>query len=225
MSSNSIIYALVGYGGKPLASYSEFKGTFQKTCQNYLHSIEANSSGGYRVDDYFIFYINENGISYLIMTDINYSKGSALSCLESIKKEFLSSFSNIDFDSADEFGLDKDFKPKLKMKYEYYNENKEAVSESTKKLMDEMFKMKEDVLNVSDLLSDREGKINNVNKKADNLSQDSYKYKAAAAKVQKQNKKTNIYLIIGIIVGILLIIYFIICGICNSFTFDCQSKE
>ena len=225
MSSNLIIYALVGYGDKALAQYSEYKGTFQKTCQNYLHSVEPNSSGGYKIDDYFIFYINENGITYLIMTDVKYPKTSALTCLESIKKEFLSSFPNTDLDTVDEFGLDKDFKPKLKMKYEYYNDNKEALNESTQKLMDEMFKMKEDVLNVSDLLNEREGKINNVNNKAEHLSENSYKYKAASTKVQKENKKTKIYLIIGIILGILLIIYFIICGICNSFTFDCKSNE
>ena len=47
MASNLIIYALIGYGNKPLAQYSEYKGTFQKTCQNYLHSVEPNSSGGY----------------------------------------------------------------------------------------------------------------------------------------------------------------------------------
>lgn len=87
---NCIIYALVGFGEKPLAQYSEFKGTFQKTCQNHLHSIEANSSGGFKVDDYFIFYINENNITYLIMTDVKYSKASALACLESIKRIFVS---------------------------------------------------------------------------------------------------------------------------------------
>ena len=131
MTTNSIIYALVGFGEKPLAEYSEFKGTFQKQCQNYLHSVDINSSGGYKLDDYFIFYLNENGLTYLILTDKTYSKASALACLESIKKEFLSSFPDTDFESVKEFALNKEFKPKLKMKYEYYNENKEVINEST----------------------------------------------------------------------------------------------
>ena len=222
MSSNSsIIYALVGYGGKPLASYSEFKGTFQKTCQNYLHSIESNSSGGYRVDDYFIFYINENGISYLIMTDYKYSKGAALSCLESIKKEFLSSFADVDLDTVEEFGLEKEFKPKLKMKYEYYNENKEVINESTQKLLDEIFKMKEDVINASDLLNEREDKLNTVNNKAENLAENSYKYKASATKVKKSTQKSKTFIIIGIVSAVLIIIYLIICMSCHSWTFQC----
>ena len=221
MSSNSIIYALVGYGGKPLASYSEFKGTFQKTCQNYLHSIEANSSGGYRVDDYFIFYINENGISYLIMTDINYSKGSALSCLESIKKEFLSSFADVDLDSVEEFGLEKDFKAKLKMKYEYYNENKNVINESTQKLLDEIFKMKEDVINASDFLNEREDKLNNVNNKAEKLAESSYKYKTSATKVRKSTQKKKVWIILGIVLAVLVIVYSICAIKCQSFYFQC----
>ena len=222
MSTNSIIYALVGFGEKPLAQYSEFKGTFLKTCQNYLHSIESNSSGGIKLDDYFIFYINENGITYLIMTDVKYSKGSALACLESIKSEFLSLFSDKNFDEIEEFGLDKEFKPKLKMKYEYYNENKEVINESTQKLMDEIFKMKDDMLNASELLNDRGDKINNVNNKADNLVENSYKYKKAATKVKKSTKNRKIYYGIGIGVTVLIIIYIIIAMACGSLTFQCD---
>ena len=185
MSSNSIIYALVGYGEKPLAEYSEFKGTFHKTCHNYLHSVEKNSAGGYKLDDYFIFYLNENGITYLIMTDMKYSKGSALACLESIKKEFVSTFPDTDFESAEEFALNKEFKPKLKMKYDYYNENKDVINESTQKLMDEIFKMKDDVINASDLLNERGDKLSEVKDKAGNLAKHSYKYKSSATKVKK----------------------------------------
>ena len=197
------------------------KGTFQKTCQNYLHSIENNSSGGYKLDDYFIFYLNENGLTYLIMTDMKYSKGSALACLESIKKEFLSTFPDTNFESLEEFGLEKEFKPKLKLKYEYYNENKEVINESTKKLMDEIFKMKDDVLNASDLLNERSDKLNNVNDKAGKLAENSYSYKAAATKVRKSTRKKRIYTIIGISVAVIVIIYFIIVMACGNFTFHC----
>ena len=223
MEPNSIIYSLVGFGDKPLAAYSEYKGTFQKTCQNYLHSVEANSSGGYTIDDYCIFYINENGITYLIMTDLKYSKSSALSCLESIKKEFLSSFADKDLESLQEFELDKEFKPKLKMKYEYYNENKEVANESTQKLMDEVFKMKDDVLNVSDLLNVRGAKAVAVNNKAEKLAEQSYKYKAAATKVKKTNEKKKIFYIIAIILILLIIGYIISVFVCHSFVFDCSS--
>ena len=221
MSSNSIIYALVGYGEKPLAAYSEFKGTFHKTCQNYLHSVENNSSGGYKLDDYFIFYLNENGITYLIMTDMKYSKGSALACLESIKKEFESTFPDTDFESAEEFALNKEFKPKLKMKYDYYNENKDVINESTQKLMDEIFKMKDDVINASDLLNERGDKLSEVKDKAGNLAEHSYKYKSAATKVKKSTSRKKIKIIIGIIAAVLVLVFFIIISICG-WKFQCS---
>ena len=220
---NCIIYALVGFGEKPLAQYSEYKGTFQKTCQNHLHSIEANSSGGFKVDDYFIFYINENNITYLIMTDVKYSKSSALACLESIKKEFLSSYADTDLEATEEFGLDKEFKEILKMKYEYYNENKEAINESTQKLMDEIFKMKDEVLNASELLNDRDEKTKNVNDKAENLAESSYKYKKTATKVKKDTKKRKIYITVGTTLGILVILYALVSIACGSWTFQCGS--
>ena len=221
MSSNSIIYALVGYGEKPLAEYSEFKGTFHKTCQNYLHSVENNSSGGYKLDDYFIFYLNENGITYLIMTDMKYSKGSALACLERIKKEFVSTFPDTDFESAEEFALNKEFKPKLKMKYDYYNENKDVINESTQKLMDEIFKMKDDVINASDLLNERGDKLSEVKDKAGNLAEHSYKYKSAATKVKKSTSRKKIKIIIGIIAAVLVLVFFIIISICG-WKFQCS---
>ena len=221
MATNSIIYSLVGYGDKPLAAYSEFKGTFQKTCQNYLHSIENNSSGGYKLDDYFIFYLNENGITYLIMTDMKYSKGSALACLESIKKEFTNSFPDTDFESLEEFGLDKEFKAKLKMKYEYYNENKDVINESSKKLLDEIFKMKDDVLNASDLLNERNEALTKVNDKAGDLAETSYKYKAGATKVRKETSKKRIIFIVGICAAVLVIVFFIVISVCG-FDFNCK---
>ena len=155
------------------------------------------------------------------MTDMKYSKGSALACLESIKKEFLSTFPDTNFESLEEFGLEKEFKPKLKLKYEYYNENKEVINESTKKLMDEIFKMKDDVLNASDLLNERSDKLNNVNDKAGKLAENSYSYKAAATKVRKSTRKKRIYTIIGISVAVIVIIYFIIVMACGNFTFHC----
>ena len=196
MTENSIIYCLVAYGEKPLAQYSEYKPTFLKTCQKYLHSVESNTSAGYKVEDSFIYYINENGITYLILTGSKYSKGSALSCLESIKKEFLSSFADTNFEEIEEFGLDKEFRSKLKMKYEYFNENKDVINESTQKLVDEIFKMKEDVLNASELLNERQEKIEKVNNKAEDLAEDSHKYKRVAEKVKKEtNKKKYILLL------------------------------
>ena len=222
MAENSIIYCLVAFGEKSLAQYSEYKGTFQRNCQNYLHSVESNTSAGYKVEDSFIYYINENGITYLILTGSKYSKGSALTCLESIKKEFLSSFADTNFEEIEEFGLDKEFRPKLKMKFEYFNENKEVVSELIQKFSDEIRRIKEDVLNASEILNERGDKVEKVNNKAEDLAETSHKYKRVAEKVKKETNKKKIYFTIGIVSSLLVLAYVIVCIVCHSWTFNCS---
>ena len=222
MASTGLIYALVGYKDIPLAGYSEFKGEFQKLCHDYLSKIESNSSGGYKINDYFLFYLNENNISYVIMTDIHYSKNTALSCLESIQKEFSAVYPNPNFETAENFSLNKEFRPKLKMTYEYFNENKDVLNESTSKLKDEIFKMKEDILESYDLLDERGNKLAVVNDKAQSLQEKSIHFKKAAKKVKKSESSRKILLIIGIILALIVIGYFIFAIVCHSFTFQCS---
>ena len=137
---NCIFYALVSFGEKPLAQYSgSFQGQFLKIFRNNLNSIEANTSRGFKIDnDYMIYYINENNITYLIITDIKFLKASALSFLENIEKEFLSAYANIDLNLVEEFGLNEEFKEILKKKYEYYNEKQEVLDETLEKYKDQL---------------------------------------------------------------------------------------
>lgn len=222
MASTGLIYALVGYKDIPLAGYSEFKGEFQKLCHDYLSKIESNSSGGYKINDYFLFYLNENNISYVIMTDIHYSKNTALSCLESIQKEFSAVYPNPNFETAENFSLNKEFRPKLKMSYEYYNENKDVLDESSNKLKEEIFKMKDDLLETYDLLDERGGKLAVVNDKAEALKEKSVQFHKAAKKVKKSEGHRKLYLIIGIIAVVIGIGYFVSVIACGSFTYQCN---
>ena len=110
------------------------------------------------------------------------------------------------------------------MKYEYFNENKDVINESTQKLMDEIFKMKEDVLNASELLNERErgDPFERVNNTAEYLAEDSHKYKRVAEHVKKETNKRKIYFTIGIIVALLVLAYVIVSMVCHSWTFNCS---
>ena len=67
MSDNKgkIIYSLIAKGTKPLVGYSNFTGTFDQACLNYLKQIGPNTNGVSKLDDYLIIFINENNITYL----------------------------------------------------------------------------------------------------------------------------------------------------------------
>ena len=213
-SKGRIIYALVAMGVKPLAGYSNFTGTFDQVCINYLKNIGPDTSAAVKLDsDYIIYYINENNITYLIMTESIYPKEAALGCLESIKKEFQSMYQNRSFDSEENFGLNDEFKVKLRMKFDYFNANTDVSNEALGQLKDEMCKMKDEVLNASGLLNNRGEKLQVLDEKADALSSASNNYYKSSKRVKRAEcmKRVKYYVAIGVaIIIILLLLYFII---------------
>ena len=212
-SKGTIIYALVAKGVKPLSDYSNFTGTFDQVCINYLKNIGPDTSAAVKLDsDYIIYYINEHNITYLIMTDNIYPKEAALGCLESIKKEFQSIYSNRSFDDEERFGLNDEFKVKLRMKFDYFNANTDVSNESLGQLKDEMCKMKDEVLNASGLLNNRGEKLQVLNQKADALSSSSNNYYKSSKKVKRAEliKRFKIYTAIGIAIFLVIFIIYLI---------------
>ena len=218
-TDDRIIYSLIAKYDKPLAEYSNFTGTFSQACLNYLKKVEA-----IQVDDFIIFYINENGLTFMIMTGKKYPKQAALGCLESIKREFYSTYEGRDFDGELRFGLNEEFKKKLKLKFEYFNENKEVSDDKLEKLKKEMASMKDEIFEASGLLNDRGEKIKVLDEKADMLSRDSNTYYLQSKRVKKAEFMRKVKLYIALAVVILVIIYIII-GCTCGFGFQCASSD
>ncbi len=223
MSDGKIIYALIAKGVKPLVDYSNYTGTFDQICIRYLKNIGPGTSAAIKLEDgYTIFYINEGNITYLIMADNTYPKEAALGCLESIKKEFISIYSDgSNIENNEDFALNNEFQTKLRMKFDYFNANKDVSNEAIGKLKDEMNKMKDEVINSSGLLNDRGDKIKLLDDKADTLSRDSNTFYRQSKKVRRAELIKKLQLYGGIFCAVLIVIYIIICISCKSFTFDC----
>ena len=223
-TDDRIIYSLIAKYDKPLAEYSNFTGTFSQACLNYLKKVENNTSKAIQVDDFIIFYINENGLTFMIMTGKKYPKQAALGCLESIKREFYSTYEGRDFDGELRFGLNEEFKKKLKLKFEYFNENKEVSDDKLEKLKKEMASMKDEIFEASGLLNDRGEKIKVLDEKADMLSRDSNTYYLQSKRVKRAEFMRKVKLYIALTVVILVIIYIII-GCTCGFAFQCASED
>ena len=223
-TEDRIIYSLIAKYDKPLVEYSNFTGTFNEACLNMLKKIENNTSKAIQVGDYIIFYMNEEGLTFMIMTGKKYPKQAALGCLESIKREFYSTYEGRDFDGELRFGLNEEFKKKLKLKFEYFNENKEVSDDKLEKLKKEMASMKDEIFEASGLLNDRGEKIKVLDEKADMLSRDSNTYYLQSKRVKKAEFMRKVKLYIALAVVILVIIYIII-GCTCGFGFQCASSD
>ena len=214
MSENKgkIIYALVASGAKPLAGYSNYTGTFDQACVNYLKNIGPGTSAAVKVDDYVIFYINDSNITYLIMADNLYPKEAAIGCLESIKKEFVGIYQNRTFENVSNFGLNDEFKVKLRMKFDYFNANTDVSNEALEQLKEHMNKMKDEVINASGLLQNRGEKLQVLSENADALSSASNNYYKSSKKVKRAEcmKKVKIYGAIAVAVIIIIILLILI---------------
>ena len=217
-----IINILIAKGLTPLASYSEHTGEFIQQCETILNEVHENKSASINLNNgYIIYYINENEITFLVMADSLFAQETVIACIESVKKEFQSTYPGRDFDSEREYGLNDEFQNKLKMKYEYFNENEGATSEIIQQLNTEMNNMKNQIIDAQYSLQERGENINKTSQKASELLKESESHKSNAIKVRKGEKKKNIWLKIGTVFIILLILYFIVCIVCKSFTFQC----
>ena len=218
-----IINILIAKGQNPLASYSEHTGEFIQQCETILNEVQENKSASINLNNgYTVYYINENEITFLVMADTNFAQETIIACIESVKKEFQSTYKGRDFDSEREYGLNDEFQNKLKMKYEYFNENEGATSEIIQQLNTEMNNMKNQIIEAQYSLQERGDNINRTTQKASELLIESESHKSNAIKVRKGEKKKNVWMWIGTIFIILLIIYFIACIVCKSFTFQCS---
>ena len=215
-----IIYSIIAKNDKPLVEFSYYTGTFNQACINYLKKIEPNTSKAIQIDNFNIFYENENYITYMIMTGNLFPKEGAIGCVESIKREFNSTYVGRDFDGELSFGLNDEFKEKLKLKMDFFNENPNVSDDKIEKLKEQMFAMQDEIINTSGLLDDRGSKIKILDSKAEILSKDSNTYYRQSKRVKQAERCRKIKITIILIIALLLIIYFIF-GFTCGFDFHC----
>ncbi len=223
MSENHLICIFIAKKKKALATYTACKGFFNEIFEKVLKHIKENSLSKSEYNDQMIYYLDENEKTYIILTVSSYHQNTAISCLDSLNKEFGDILDNTDIDDVEEYGLSEKFEEKLKMKYNFYNTNEDITSENIHNLKIEMINLKEKIDEANEELNIRGQKVDVLENKADKLCQDSDSHFKAAKKVKKTESKRKWWYSIAIILIILLIIYFVIGIICGSWTFQCSS--
>ena len=209
-----IIYILIGSGRKPLAGYGQYQGEFIQVCENQLGRCKPNQSACINTGDYKIFYMNENNVTYLLMTMPIYPLSAAVACIESLKKELAEELGKINLNDVGDYGLNNKLKEKLRLKLEYYNENTDIVSDSLQKLKNKMIEYKDEVLKAAESLNERGEYLNEMQNKASDLENSSFKYRDLAGDVRRKEcrkKACTIGIICGVVGAIILIIVLCVC--------------
>ena len=209
-----IIYILIGSGRKPLAGYGQYQGEFIQVCEDQLGRCKPNQSACINTGDYKIFYMNENNVTYLLMTMPIYPLSAAVACIESLKKELADELGKINFNDVGDYGLNNKLKEKLRLKLEYYNENTDIVSDSLQNLKNKMMEYKDEVLKAAESLNERGEYLNEMQNKASDLENSSFKYRDLAGDVRRKEcrkKACTIGIICGVVGAIILIIVLCVC--------------
>ena len=212
--NKKIIYILIGSGRKPLAGYGQYQGEFIQVCEDQLGRCKPNQSACINTGDYKIFYMNENNVTYLLMTMPIYPLSAAVACIESLKKELADELGKINFNDVGDYGLNNKLKEKLRLKLEYYNENTDIVSDSLQNLKNKMMEYKDEVLKAAESLNERGEYLNEIQNKASDLENSSFKYRDLAGDVRRKEcrkKACTIGIICGVVGAIILIIVLCVC--------------
>ena len=224
MSDNNLICIFIAKNKKALAYYTICKGFFNQICEKILTKLKNDSLSKTKYNEQMIYYLDEKGKTYIILTDLSYQENTAISCLDSLNKEFGSILDDTDIDNIEEYGLSTQFEEKLKMKYDFYNTNLNIVGENIQNLKIEMINFKDEVYKVDEELNKRGQKIEDIENKAEKLAIDSDSYNNGAKKVRKKESKRKWWYYIAIAIALLIIVYFIISIICGNWTFQCGDQ-
>lgn len=173
----SIYYVLVAKRNDMiLVDYTEYSGNFQQITIDLMKRIEPETKKTFELSDYLFHYINEEGLTVLCMTAKETSKKLAFSFLADVRKRLYDFYSPHELQNAKAFGL-KTFGSELKEKVHYYNKNPIISSDKSDELLKDLNGLKDVMVENLDKLLQRDGKIEIIASKAEQLSTSSNTYR------------------------------------------------
>lgn len=130
MPTSRIKYICVEYGLKVLCEEANIYGDFlqMNLALNNEFLIDKDTRKTLDFSQQFehkYHYINEGGLTYLLMADPDVPADLCFNCLEAVQQEFLKDFGKVNYESVPLYGLD--FKHKLRYYLKQFNGDKEEI--------------------------------------------------------------------------------------------------
>ena len=208
-----ILIILIGSGKKPLASYSQY------LSKDFVSITESMLKGNkitkelkiIKQDEMHIYSQEVNNISYIVLTTDKFALTAGAGCIESLINEIGPLLQGRNFNKIKDYGLNDELKEKLKMKFEYFNENPDFISSEHEAMKNEITRNRDMLFKASESLNERGNILQYMENKAKILENDSYNYKEASKKFRETEctRKKNIitYIVLGaIILGLIILI-------------------
>ena len=164
--------------------------------------------------------MDDSGLTYMALANKRFPPEIAMNMLEETKTLFTSQFSANDLETVVAYCFNEHFQEKLKATFDKYKDPKESVNIKTTEetLKEQLIDYKNIIVNTTDVLSERGGKMNVIVNKAEELSMGSFQYKKAAKKIRMNQKQKKLLLIVLSTVIALVVIYFILAIACDGFS-------
>ena len=131
-------------------------------------------------------YTHQNGILVLCMADAQVNKKLAFTFLQDVRERFFDTYMPHDIENAKSYSLKSFGFETIKPRMQLYNENPEMFKDKADELLQNMIHLKEEMVENIDNLIQRDGKIEIIAEKAQQLSSVSMSYKNRARKVKQQ---------------------------------------
>ena len=119
----SIIYCVIAgdNNSTPLAELALAEGNFSLVSQKILQKIRRGTSASYVYENKYIFhYNNENGFTFLCMTDSAFNNRTAYTFLFDIKDRFFEKYGNT-LGSLAGYSINRDFSEIIRSRMTFFN--------------------------------------------------------------------------------------------------------
>lgn len=212
----AMIYALVARGTDVLAEYtsSGLTGNFSQVTRVLLKKIP-NEDGrlSYVYDKYIFHYMVSDHLTYLVMTDGDFSRQVAFQFLAEIQKRFVATYGDRG-KTALAFAFNADFERVLQAQMDLYNKRKEDSKIAS--INQDISIVKNVMIENIDKVLLRGEKIELLVDKSDQLDQHAMKFKTTATNLKRAMWWKNAKICIVIILVLIIIIYAILAASCGG---------
>ena len=158
-----------------------------------------------------IFILKKSIIFPILYLPLINSLTAGAGCIESLINEIGPLLQGRNFNKIKDYGLNDELKEKLKMKFEYFNENPDFISSEHEAMKNEITRNRDMLFKASESLNERGNILQYMENKAKILENDSYNYKEASKKFREtectRKKHIITYIVLGtIILGLIILI-------------------